>query len=232
MGNFEKLGILVIIILVVVMVVLMGWGMSVPEVRVQAEETPRELSRDTSNGSGRAADPEEVALPGPHDDVARGVDPAEEDDPAYPHPDPEGPIPEPSDPNPSVREDIRHTVQKGDSYWSIAEKYYGHGKHMRVIQKANPGLSASALTIGKSVVVPHPEKVLGGGNESARVDPPEPEAADPGGARRYTVKKGESLWGIAQREYGNGSEWRRIAAANPGLDPDHIGEGDRINLPR
>ena len=48
---------------------------------------------------------------------------------------------------------------------------------------------------------------------------------------RYKVKKGESLWSIAQAKYGNGNKWKAIAAANPGMDPDHIQAGPTIVLP-
>jgi nucleoid-associated protein YgaU len=238
MGNFEKLGILVIIILVVVMVVLMGWGMSVPEMQVQPAETQRELSRDTSQGSGESPNRNpgtEIVLPGPEGPRNEPVDPADDNDPPYPHPaDPSAGnrLPRPSDEPPAVLEDLQHTVKDGDSYWSLAVKYYKHGKYATVLQQANPGVPASALGIGKTLIVPHPDKVLGGGTSSARSETPAPAVDAPSGTRAYRVKKGESLWKIAEREYGRGSEMSRIVAANPGIDPDHIGEGDTIFLPR
>ena len=48
---------------------------------------------------------------------------------------------------------------------------------------------------------------------------------------KYTVKKGESLWTIAQAKYGNGNKWKAIAAANPKLDPNHVRAGQTIVLP-
>ena len=47
----------------------------------------------------------------------------------------------------------------------------------------------------------------------------------------YTIKKGESLWSIAQSHYGNGNKWKAIAAANPKLDPNKIQAGQTIVLP-
>ena len=47
----------------------------------------------------------------------------------------------------------------------------------------------------------------------------------------YTIKKGESLWSIAQSHYGNGNKWKMIAAANPKLDPNKIQAGQTIVLP-
>jgi len=51
------------------------------------------------------------------------------------------------------------------------------------------------------------------------------------GGTRYKVKKGESLWSIAQTRYGNGNKWKAIAAANPRIDPNRIQAGQTITLP-
>ena len=48
---------------------------------------------------------------------------------------------------------------------------------------------------------------------------------------KYTVKKGDSLWTIAQAKYGNGNKWKAIAAANPKIDPNHVRAGQTITLP-
>ena len=51
------------------------------------------------------------------------------------------------------------------------------------------------------------------------------------GDTKYTIKKGESLWSIAQAKYGNGNKWKAIAAANPKLDPNKVQAGQTITLP-
>jgi len=51
---------------------------------------------------------------------------------------------------------------------------------------------------------------------------------------RYTVRPGDSLWSIAQRELGNGANWPRIWAANRGTvdgHPDLIRPGQVLTLP-
>ena len=53
-------------------------------------------------------------------------------------------------------------------------------------------------------------------------------AADP---KRYTVKESDTLWKIAQTHLGNGSQWRQIVAANPGLTPEKLRAGMQITLP-
>jgi nucleoid-associated protein YgaU len=52
-------------------------------------------------------------------------------------------------------------------------------------------------------------------------------------ARRYTVVKGDSLSKIAQRFYGDASQWRRIYEANRSeiKDPDLIHPGQTFTIP-
>jgi len=57
--------------------------------------------------------------------------------------------------------------------------------------------------------------------------------ATPAGAhRRYTVRRHDSLWSIAERELGDPLRYREIAALNPHLGPDfQIHAGDVLSLP-
>src|SRR4051812_30210932 len=50
-------------------------------------------------------------------------------------------------------------------------------------------------------------------------------------SKNYTVKKGDTLWGIAQRTYGDGKQYRKILAANPGIKGDKLNAGQKIVLP-
>jgi 5'-nucleotidase / UDP-sugar diphosphatase len=56
-----------------------------------------------------------------------------------------------------------------------------------------------------------------------------PSSSSVGG--KYTVKAGDTLFRIAATHYGSGKEWKKIAAANPGLDPKHLRVGQKITLP-
>ena len=48
----------------------------------------------------------------------------------------------------------------------------------------------------------------------------------------YTVKKGDCLWFIALRAYGDPYKWPEIAKANKLSNPDLIFPGDKFILPR
>jgi len=47
----------------------------------------------------------------------------------------------------------------------------------------------------------------------------------------YTIVKGDTLYSIARRHYGNGNRWPDIVAANPGLEPTRLPVGKVITLP-
>lgn len=47
----------------------------------------------------------------------------------------------------------------------------------------------------------------------------------------YQIKPGDTLFSLAKARYGKGSEWKRIAAANPGLDPHTLKVGQQIAMP-
>jgi LysM repeat protein len=49
--------------------------------------------------------------------------------------------------------------------------------------------------------------------------------------REYTVKDGDTLWGIAKRELGDGDRYEEIVRLNPINDPDEIEPGMKLKLP-
>ena len=58
----------------------------------------------------------------------------------------------------------------------------------------------------------------------------EPEKDNGQGYILYTVKNSDTLWGIAERFYGKGTEWKKIAEAN-GLKNTVIRGGDVLKIP-
>jgi 5'-nucleotidase len=65
--------------------------------------------------------------------------------------------------------------------------------------------------------------------EAPQAAPASAQQAAAGG--KYTVKKGDTLWKIAAANYGNGNQWQKITAANPGLSAETLKAGQTIVLP-
>ena len=59
---------------------------------------------------------------------------------------------------------------------------------------------------------------------------PAPSAGGVSGTT-YTVQKGDTLYGIARQKYGDGKQWQKIAAANPGVSPSSLKVGQTLVLP-
>jgi nucleoid-associated protein YgaU len=74
--------------------------------------------------------------------------------------------------------------------------------------------------------------------EPAYVPPPTVDVApvsEPAPAktasRTYVVKHGDTLYHIAKVQLGDGSKWKRIAAANPGVTPNSLRVGQKLAMP-
>jgi 5'-nucleotidase / UDP-sugar diphosphatase len=66
----------------------------------------------------------------------------------------------------------------------------------------------------------------------------EPAAAEPAvsttpsaSGKKYTVQKGDTLWSIAQKNYGDGKQYRKIVSANPSIKGERVLAGQTITLP-
>lgn len=64
------------------------------------------------------------------------------------------------------------------------------------------------------------------GEEPAPAPEPPPPAP-----RTYTVESGDTLWAIAERFYGDGSQYQRIADASGISNPDLIQPGQVLTIP-
>lgn len=175
------------------------------------------------------------------DDTIRGVAPKEpppRPGPGVPaviptpvDPDPEPPPqPAPQPPVPAVvpPEFFQHTVRKGETFDSIAKKYYGQNGRGSVIAKANPMTDPNRLTAGRVIQVPKdPGNIQG--------VPVQPKALpEPGPApEEYVVQQGDTLSGIAQEVYGESRLWRTIFEANRDQLPTEtsLRAGQRLRIP-
>ena len=107
-------------------------------------------------------------------------------------------------------------VQRGDSWWKLAQRYLGSGARWPELRTLNP-TSQPAEYLRQGSFVRVPESV--GGSKPV----PKPHVV---------VKKGDTLWLLARHYLGHGSAWGCIAAANPEIsDYTRLPIGSIVNLP-
>ncbi len=125
--------------------------------------------------------------------------------------------------------DVVHTVDRNDSLWRLAERYYGDGMKWKALAKANADLvgpdGVNYLETGWKLTIPNVPA-----HDQAAAPHHDP-AAKPG--HTYTVERGDSLSEIADEAYGDSSRWPQVARANADLidDPDLIDVGWKLDLP-
>ncbi len=118
-------------------------------------------------------------------------------------------------------------VAKGDTLWEIAQTRYGSGYNWVDIAKENKLNNANQLEAGMKLTLPKVEVRLATAPKVAE----KPLAITISGDS-YTVVKGDNLWNISVRAYGDGYKWSEVAKANELANPGRILVGQVIKLPR
>ena len=129
-----------------------------------------------------------------------------------------------------------YTIAEGDSLWSISEKVYDSGYNWVDIARANNLNEPGVLHVGNKLKLPKVEPKI------ATVEKP---AVTKGGVitekaasikkitgSTYKIVKGDDLWDIAERAYGDGYKWVDIARANNLHNPGLIHVNNTIKIPR
>jgi len=109
-----------------------------------------------------------------------------------------------------------HFEQTGDLAWAL---YL-----FQEAQRRDPNLGEASQAI---------ERVQNQINAAAQPAASNASAAAAPETRTYTVQSGDTLWAIAERFYGNGSEWNKIQDANRDQipNPDMIQPGQALTIP-
>lgn len=118
--------------------------------------------------------------------------------------------------------DGTYTVERGDSYYSIAKKQLGSPGRWREIERLN---NVPAEDLKPGTVLKLPAKDTG---TSAPGAPGAPAAA---GGRTHIVAKGETLGDISKQYFGTTTKWRAIVEANPGVKAENLKVGQSLSIP-
>ena len=119
-----------------------------------------------------------------------------------------------------------YSVNEGDDLWHIAQKIYGSGYNWVDLASANNLQNPGLLYVGTKLLVPNVKPRLLT-TQVNQVQQPNPITGV-----SYTVVKGDYLWSIAERAYGDGYKWIVIAKANDLSNPNIIYSGNVLKLPR
>ncbi|MBE9178546.1 LysM peptidoglycan-binding domain-containing protein [Oculatella sp. LEGE 06141] len=99
---------------------------------------------------------------------------------------------------------VAYVVESGDTLWDIAERQLGDGNRWQELQKADGSSfteqEAHQLQIGTEVYLPNSERSPANSNEL--------------GEQAYVVESGDTLWEIAQSQFGDGNRWQELRKAD------------------
>ena len=115
----------------------------------------------------------------------------------------------------------KYEVTRGDSLWKIAMDKYGNGYAWTEIASINELNNPSAIEIGQELVIP--EKVMVNGEEVRVVSSMVDDSVSVSPGSEYQVVRGDSLWKIAVRAYGDGYQWVKIWEENKSEIPNANG---------
>lgn len=122
-----------------------------------------------------------------------------------------------------VEKPTTYTVKENDNLWKISEEMYGTGYNWVDIVSANKISNPNVLFVGVELTIPDVEPIVVDEPKITQVVIQEDE---------YIVQKGDSLWDIALRAYGDGYKWTELASVNNLTNPDVIHAGNVIKIPR
>ncbi len=138
----------------------------------------------------------------------------------------------------------KYVVKAGDTLWKIAEKTYKSGFNYKDLVAYNKIQNPSNIEVGQEILLPtvapdlptDPNVLAQGGVGGPSVQGEIGEGAMTAPVTdtslNYAVVKGDTLWTIAERTYGDGFAWKDIAKANGVSDPEKLEVGTKLVIPR
>lgn len=127
-----------------------------------------------------------------------------------------------------------YTIKVGDNLWNISEKVYKSGYNWTQIARANNLENPGLIHAGNTLKLPKIDKKIASNTKSdAKTAMQEKTTANNAITdNKYTVKKGDNLWNIAVRAYGDGFRYVEIAKANNLTNPSLIHSNNVLEIPR
>lgn len=124
-----------------------------------------------------------------------------------------------------------HTVARGEYLSQISLKYYNQGDLWPALVKENSIANPSIVEPNTKLAIPKLEEA-----QKVKLSDIVKKSTEAIKGNTYTVQRGDTLWDIAQRAYGNGFSWAKIKEANnignlPSGRP-LIHTGNVIKIPR
>lgn len=127
----------------------------------------------------------------------------------------------------------KHKVLKGETLWTIAQQYYKTGSDWKKIADANNISNPQKIEVGQELAIP--ETTADVSTATVNLGTESTASANVTSAIKgatYKVVKGDSLWKIAVRAYGDGYKWATVAKENKLKNPNVIHTGNILILPR
>jgi len=109
-------------------------------------------------------------------------------------------------------------VQKNDSLWKIAESFYGDGYKWTEVAKANNLTNPGVIYVGQKLTMPKIEKIVEVTTSDPKVTTLEKS--------EYVVLRGDTLWNISIKIYGDGYKWTKIWMDNK----DRLNSPDKLEI--
>ncbi len=125
-----------------------------------------------------------------------------------------------------------HRIQSGDTFSSLAERYYGSTKFTRFLMENNPQITdPNRLRLGTIVKIPSRPKDRAQRTPAVRKSA---AAKTVNGPKTYVVKPGDSFYAIARDVLGDATRWKELFELNrQGVrgDPTRLQIGQVLVLP-